>query len=120
MKLMRRNKTTGNRDAVGEYIDPGYLSVTTSGTDIIISTNNPTGENTTATVSNGILVTGNLAVGATSLVLENPNITTSSMFECYTSNYNIRPKNISVAAGKATITFIAQTEAVTVYLLIKG
>lgn len=57
---------------------------------------------------NEVSVIGTLAAGATSIVLENEAITTSSTIDIYTDVYGVNPTNASVEAGSITLTFEAQ------------
>ena len=64
-------------------------------------------------------VTGTLAAGATSLVLSNAAITTNSTLDFYTDKYGVAPTNAVVEAGKVTLTFKAQSAALSVKVEVK-
>lgn len=70
--------------------------------------------------SNATVTKGTLAVGATSIVLSNSKITTSSVLSIYTSVWGVNPKTVTVASGKVTLTFDAQTVAVEVGVRVDG
>ncbi len=59
-------------------------------------------------------VTGTLAANATSLVLSNSAITTSSTVEIFSSVFGVSPTAMTVAAGKVTLTFEKQTTSVSI------
>lgn len=59
-------------------------------------------------------VTGTLAAGNTSLALSNSAITTSSTIDVYVGTYGVAPTGMTVVAGKVTLTFSAQTAALSV------
>lgn len=60
------------------------------------------------------MIIGTLAAGATSLELTSTAITTDSTFDFYTDTIGVAPTNAVVATGKITLTFEAQTAAVSV------
>lgn len=70
--------------------------------------------------SNATVTKGTLAVGSTSIVLNNSKITTNSMLSIYTSVWGVNPKTVTVASGKVTLTFDAQTVAVEVGVRVDG
>lgn len=57
-------------------------------------------------------ITGTLAVGQTSLVLQDGAIATTSTIDIYTDTFGVNPTNVAVASGQITITFEAQSSAV--------
>ena len=59
-------------------------------------------------------LTGTLTAGSTSLALSNSAITASSVIDIYTDKYGVNPAAVSVETGKITLTFEAQTEALSV------
>lgn len=63
-------------------------------------------------------ISGTLKAGNTSITLSNSAIKTSSYIDVYTSIYGVSPKNISISTGKAVLTFDAQTEDMTVAVVI--
>ena len=56
----------------------------------------------------GKVLTGSLAVGSTTVVLQDSFITTTSMIDIYTDVYGVSPTNVTVATGSITLTFEAQ------------
>lgn len=64
-------------------------------------------------------VTGTLAAGATSLALSNAAITTNSTLDFYTDKYGVAPTNAVVETGKVTLTFKAQSAALSVKVEVK-
>lgn len=62
----------------------------------------------------GIVLTGTLAAGNTSLVLSNAAITTASTFDFYTDTFGVNPTDVNVASGSITLTFEAQANDVAV------
>lgn len=67
----------------------------------------------------GTTVTGTLAIGETSLTLTDDAITTDSTLDFYTDVFGVGPKAVTVSNGSMTLTFKAQTELVTVKVVIK-
>ena len=61
-----------------------------------------------------------LAKGATSITISDPRITTDSALSFYTSIYGVNPTAVSVAAGKVTLTFDAQSVAMEVGVRVDG
>ena len=59
-------------------------------------------------------VTGTLAAGSTSLTLSNAAIQSTSTIDIYTDTYGVNPTAVSVSAGSITLTFEAQSSAVSV------
>ena len=78
------------------------------------------GNSVTALQNNATVTKGTLAVGATSIVLSNSRITTNSILSIYTSKWGVNPTSVTVASGKVTLTFDAQTVAVEVGVRIDG
>lgn len=56
-----------------------------------------------------LILSGTLAAGSTSLSLLNSVITTESLIDIYTDNYNVAPTSATVTAGKIVLTFESQT-----------
>ena len=67
----------------------------------------------------GTTLTYTLSAGSTSLVFSNSVITTSSTIDLYTDAYGVNPTDVSVEAGKMTLTFDAQTKDISVKAVIK-
>ena len=67
----------------------------------------------------GTTLTSTLSAGSTSLVFSNSVITTSSTIDLYTDAYGVNPTDVSVEAGKMTLTFDAQTKDISVKAVIK-
>lgn len=67
----------------------------------------------------GTTLTSTLSAGSTSLVFTNSVITTSSTIDLYTDAYGVNPTDVSVEAGKMTLTFDAQTKNISVKAVIK-
>lgn len=63
-----------------------------------------------------VRVTKSLAANATSLVVTNSAISSTSEIDVYTSNYRIQPKNMSVEDSTLTLTFKATHDAATIVL----
>lgn len=61
-------------------------------------------------------VSGTLSAGSTSITLSSSAITTSSVIEPFTSIFGVNPTAITVSAGKAVLTFPAQTVNMTVMI----
>lgn len=61
-----------------------------------------------------------LAAGATSITIIDRRITTNSALLFYTSKYGVNPTDVSVAAGKVTLTFDAQSDAMEVGVRVDG
>lgn len=59
-------------------------------------------------------VTGILLTGATSITLSDASITTTSTIDIYTDVFGIQPTNAVVASGSITLTFLAQSNDITV------
>ena len=70
--------------------------------------------------SNATIIIGTLAVGATSIVLEDERITTDSMLSFYTSVWGANPTSVAVESGKITLSFDAKTVEVKVGVRIDG
>lgn len=58
-----------------------------------------------------IEITGTLAVGATTLTIQNAAITTTSTIDIYADVWGVTPENVVVTAGQIVITFEAQETA---------
>lgn len=56
-------------------------------------------------------ITGTLAVGATTLTLQDAAITTTSTVDVYTDAWGVNPENVVVTAGQVVLTFEAQETA---------
>jgi len=67
----------------------------------------------------GTTITGTLSAGATSLQLSNSAIKTTSLYDVYTDKWGVCPKNVTVSNGSMTLTFDAQTSAVSVKVIVK-
>lgn len=67
----------------------------------------------------GTTLTSTLSAGSTSLVFTNSVITTSSTIDLYTDTYGVNPTDVSVEAGKMTLTFDTQTKDISVKAVIK-
>ena len=59
-------------------------------------------------------VTGTLSAGSTSITLSDESITTISTLDFYTDVYGVNPTAVSVSTGSVTLTFEAQSNAVSV------
>lgn len=70
--------------------------------------------------SNATIIIGTLAVGATSIVLEDERITTDSMLSFYTSVWGANPTSVTVESGKVSLAFDAKTVEVKVGVRIDG
>lgn len=64
-------------------------------------------------------LTATLAVGSTSVSFTDSAISTSSTFTFYTTKFGVSPTAVSVSTGSLTLTFDAQTEAITVKVEVK-
>lgn len=62
----------------------------------------------------GVIITGTLTAGSTSLVLSDAAVTTSSTIDIYTDVYGVNPTDVTVATGSITLTFDAQASDVSV------
>lgn len=62
----------------------------------------------------GIIVTGTLVAGNTSITLSNAGIHTTSTIDIYTDTFGINPTAVTVAEGSVTLTFDAQASDVAV------
>jgi hypothetical protein len=67
----------------------------------------------------GIILTDELAIGETELIITNENITTDSMIDIYTDTFNIRPTNVVISNGNITLTFDAQEVTVNVKVVVR-
>lgn len=70
--------------------------------------------------SNATIIIGTLAVGATSIVLEDERITTDSMLSFYTSVWGANPTSVTVESGKVSLAFDAKTVEVKVGVRVDG
>lgn len=61
-----------------------------------------------------------LSAGSTSIAISNSKITTNSALSFYTSIYGVNPTAVSVANGRVTLTFDAQTVAMEVGVRVDG
>ena len=118
MKMMKKNKSTGNRELIGGSVAPATLKVENVGTDVKITSTDQE-ETTVATFGNGIKVVGTLSRGATEITLKHEQITENSIIECYSSVYSARPQNIETSSGQVKLTFAAQSSDIQVMVLIK-
>lgn len=66
------------------------------------------------------IITSTLAAGETSITISEQQITTNSALSFYTSIYGVNPKDVSVVDGSVTLTFDAQSAAMTVGVRIDG
>lgn len=64
--------------------------------------------------------TGTLSAGATSITINDSKITTNSLLSFYTSIYGVNPLSASVRSGYVTLTFEAQSSAMTVGVKVDG
>lgn len=60
------------------------------------------------------VLTGTLAAGSTSLVLQNSAIAADSTIDIYTDKWGVNPTDVTVETGKITLTFDAQDSALAV------
>ena len=60
-----------------------------------------------------------LDTGSTTLVFEDPFISTDSVIDIYTSIYGLAPTNVSVTTGQITLTFDAQGSPVSVFVIVR-
>ena len=67
----------------------------------------------------GVILTGTLAAGATSITLSDAAIDGNSTFDFYTSIYGVNPTAVTVATGAVTLTFEAQSAAMGVKVVVK-
>lgn len=66
------------------------------------------------------IITSTLAAGETTITISSQKITANSALSFYTSVYGVNPKSASAAAGSVTLTFDAQSAAMTVGVRIDG
>lgn len=71
------------------------------------------------TGAGGVVLTGTLTAGATTLVLTDVSITNDSMFDFYTSVYGVNPTAVSAILGQITLTFEQQAVDVGVKVVVK-
>jgi len=62
----------------------------------------------------GLIVSGTLAAGATSITLSDAGITTSAMVDIYTDEYGVNPTDAVVTNGSITLTFAARQTALNI------
>lgn len=62
----------------------------------------------------GKILIGSLAIGDTTVVLQDSFITTTSMIDVYTDVYGVNPTNVTVTTGSITLTFEAQESVLNV------
>lgn len=65
-------------------------------------------------------LTATLSVGATSVTFTNAAITSTAKIDVYTDTFGVNPTNQSVSGTTLTLTFKAQTAAVSVKVLVRG
>lgn len=70
------------------------------------------------TVQGNTYVEGTLSAGSTSITLSHSSITTSSVLDFYTSIFGVSPTACTATTGKVTLTFDAQSTAMTVRVVI--
>ena len=75
--------------------------------------------NELVTSGGGVVLTGTLTAGTTTVVLSDPSITTDSTFDFYTSVFGVNPIAASVIAGQITLTFEQQAVNVGVKVVVK-
>lgn len=60
-----------------------------------------------------------LSAGSTSITFTDSSITTTSTIEPYTDKWLVSPITISVSSGSCTLTFKAQSSALSVYIIVR-
>lgn len=65
-------------------------------------------------------LTATLSAGATSVSFTNAAITSTAKIDVYTDTFGVNPTNQSVSGTTLTLTFKAQTAAVSVKVLVRG
>lgn len=67
----------------------------------------------------GVVLTGTLLTGSTSITFQDPSISTSSTIEIFTDTFGVNPVSVTVGTGTMTITFEAQAADLGVKVVIK-
>lgn len=60
----------------------------------------------------GVILTGTLTAGSTTLTLQDVAITANSTFDIYTDTYGVNPVDVVASVGEVVLTFPAQSAAV--------
>ena len=108
------------QDESGNNIKASYASsIGISDHTITLKNKNGASLGTVTVPEFGTTLTSTLSAGSTSLVFSNSVITTSSTIDLYTDAYGVNPTDVSVEAGKMTLTFDAQTKNISVKAVIK-
>lgn len=114
------NATKATQDESGNNIKASYASsIGISDHTITLKNKNGASLGTVTVPEFGTTLTSTLSAGSTSLVFSNSVITTSSTIDLYTDAYGVNPTDVSVEAGKMTLTFDAQTKDISVKAVIK-
>lgn len=66
------------------------------------------------------LATQTLSAGATSLTFTDSSITATSTIRVFTDKYLVSPISITTGTGTCTLTFVAQSSAMGVYLIVRN
>lgn len=66
------------------------------------------------------IYSGILSSGATTITINSNKINTNSVLSFYTSKYGVNPRTVSVSNGSVTLTFVAQSEDITVGVKVDG
>lgn len=112
--------TKATQDESGNNIKASYASsIGISDHTITLKNKNGTSLGTVTVPEFGTTLTSTLSAGSTSLVFSNSVITTSSTIDLYTDKYGVNPTNVVVETGKMTLTFDAQSSAISVKAVIK-
>lgn len=82
---------------------------------------NTTAKNITGAINEllGVVLTGTLLTGSTSITFQDPSILTSSTIEIFTDTFGVNPVSVTVGTGTMTITFEAQAADLGVKVVIK-
>lgn len=67
----------------------------------------------------GVVLTGTLTAGNTTLTLQNAAITTNSTVDIYTDTFGVNPTDVTLSSGSITLTFESQATDVAVKVIIK-
>lgn len=67
----------------------------------------------------GVVLTGTLLTGSTSITFQDPSISTSSTIEMFTDTFGVNPVSVTVGSGTMTITFEAQQADLGVKVVIR-
>lgn len=67
----------------------------------------------------GVVLTGTLLTGSTSITFQDPSISTSSTIEIFTDTFGVNPVSVTVGTGTMTITFEAQAADLGVKVVVK-